>query len=127
MTNNYGSGIIFTLNGVSQGLVTGEVLSFDLGKESDVKEFTDRGNNTIYVGFSKRIKTATTEVLFTGSGSALTLPNTGDTGTLVAPWSADVSGSWGVIKSSLTGKNDDAVKVKLELKQWINNNGTSLP
>lgn len=125
--NGFGTGVIFSLNGVSTTLASGSILSFDLAKDGDAKTILDGSNNTYYVGFSNRIKTANVEVLFTGSGSLLTLPEIGATATLTVPWSNDVSGNWGVTKSSVSGKSDDAVKLKFEWKQWVKTDGTTLP
>lgn len=123
--NGFGTGVVFTLAGSSTSCISGSVLSFDLDQGSDMKEIVDSSNNTYYVGFSKRIKTAQLNALFINSGSAtLVLPQPGDTATLTAPWSGDVSGSWGVTKSSWSGQMDDAVKVKVELKMWTKTSGT---
>lgn len=127
MNSGFGTGVIFSLKGVSSNVISGSVISFDYDKDADIKEVTNGSNEVQYVGITKRIKNANIEVLFTGSGSMLTLPDVGDTCTLTVPWTNDVSGSWAVIKPGTAGKPDDGVKCKFALKQWVFDNGTRLP
>lgn len=120
MNNGIGSGVYFSTSVISQSAITGSVLSFKLKKSADKKEITDGGDNFKYVGITKRKKVASCEVLFTGSGSAITLADIGDTATLTNPWSGDVSGSWAVTDSEVDWKSDDAAKVTFEFSQWWN-------
>ena len=120
MNNGIGTGIYFSTSAISTNAISGSVLSFKLKKQADKKEITDGGDNFKYIGITTRKKVASVEVLFTGSGSAITLPEIGDSATVTNPWSADVSGSWAVTDSEVDFKADDAAKVTFELTQWYN-------
>ena len=124
--NGFGTGCYFSSN-VTQTSVTGSVLDFKLKKSADKKEITDNSDNFLQIAFSKRKKVASLEVLLTGSGSAIVIPEVGDTATMASPWTTEVSGSWGVTDSELMFKSDDVAKVSLEITQWYKTDGTKLP
>jgi len=126
MNNGFGTGCYFGSN-VTSNVITGSILSFKLKKSTDKKEITDNIDNFLQVAFTKRKKVATAEVLLQGSGSQIVLPNIGDIGTLASPWTAEVSGSWGVTDSELDFKSDDMAKVNVELTQWYKSDGSTLP
>lgn len=122
MNNGFGSGIVFSCIGMTISNVTGSITSWDLQKSAEKKEITDGTDAFKYVGIAKRKKVVKAEILFTGSGSAVTIPEVGDTATLVAPWSGDVSGNWGVTDSSIKARMEDAVVSSIELTQWYTTN-----
>ena len=129
MNNSFGSnsGIIFSTAGITQSAVSGSLLSFKLKKSAEKKEITDGSDNFAYVGVTKRKKVANVEVLFTGSGSALIIPDIGDTATITNPSSGDSTGSWGVTDAEVNWKSEDACKVSYEITQWYKTGGATLP
>ena len=123
--NGFGTQVIFATSGISQSLVPGYVTSFSLTKQSEMKEVTDSNDNYLNVNFPKQKKVLTTTILFNNSGSTFSLPAPGTTtATITVPWSGDVSGSWGVTKSSVKASNDSYVEADVEITQWITSTGT---
>jgi hypothetical protein len=128
VNNGLGTGVYFSIAGnISQSIVSGSVLSFKLKKSAEKKAITDGSDAFQYIGITKRMKVANVDVLFTGSGSKLNLPNIGDTALMSSPWTDDVSGSWAVTESEVDFKSDDAAKVSYEITQWFKADGTTLP
>lgn len=124
-TNGFGSAVIFSTGGITQSMITGEVLDFKLSKQGEIKEATTARNNFAAVYVSKNKQVATLSVLLTTSGSAVALPNLLDTTTFTNPWSNECTGSWAVTgQPSIAWKSDDFARADLEITQWRTDSGT---